>query len=275
MHSIHLEVARSLSSQFVQTTGLELLFATDRKSNMLLMKKFVDKAPTPSLGTETSQRQVGQMMVFSPLLISPWRQCWQNVCKHGRTLGILYVSRQIGHFKRCSESFSTSTEAIPSHAKANCCQISVIVKKKRCFYQGLWYASLDCCVFSTVFSYCRTKPNILPQWCQDIFRVWHALDKQAFTVNAFQQLKQIQDLTTCCGTCCWEYLVSNAQHFSRSHRVWMNKKPEDKVLLKIKTINKHLPHIFQVFLTKCLSHSRIISLFQAVQIVLNITERLF
>lgn len=112
IHSMHREVALFCSSQFEQTTGLELLFATERKSNMLLMKKLVDSAPTPSLGTETSHRQVGQMMVFSPLLMSPCKQCWQKVCKQGRTLGIVYVSRQIGHFKRCSESFSTSTDAM-------------------------------------------------------------------------------------------------------------------------------------------------------------------
>ena len=67
MHSIHLDVALFLSSQFVQTTGFELLLATERKSSMLLMKKLVDRAPTPSLGTETSHRQVGQMIMFSPL----------------------------------------------------------------------------------------------------------------------------------------------------------------------------------------------------------------
>ena len=67
MHSMHLEVALFFSSQLVQMTGSELLLATERKSNMLLIKKLVDKAPTPSLGTETSQRHVGHTMLFSPL----------------------------------------------------------------------------------------------------------------------------------------------------------------------------------------------------------------
>lgn len=117
MHSIHLDVALFCSSQFVQTTGFELLFATERKSSMLLMKKLVDSAPTPSLGTETSHRHVGHIMVFSPLLISPCKQCWQNVCRQGRTLGVVYVSRQIGHLRRCSDSFSTSTDAISKRNK--------------------------------------------------------------------------------------------------------------------------------------------------------------
>ena len=86
--------------------------ATDKKSSILLMKKFVLRAETPAAGTVVSHLHVGQAITSEPSSSKPLRHCWQNVCRHGSTFGVLYVSRQTGHFSKCSESFSTSTDAM-------------------------------------------------------------------------------------------------------------------------------------------------------------------
>src|SRR5580692_11040745 len=63
------------------------------------MKKFPGKFFKPSSGMVNSRRQKGQGSFASGPSSSPYlsRHSRQNVCRHGRALGFLNVSRQIPH----------------------------------------------------------------------------------------------------------------------------------------------------------------------------------
>ena len=78
----------------------------------MLIKKFVFNSSTPPQGISISALHVGQIMIFSPSFKIFLRHFWQKECKHGRIFGVWNVSKQTGHFSKCSDSWLTSTDAI-------------------------------------------------------------------------------------------------------------------------------------------------------------------